>query len=94
MAQGGGDGDGTGMLMNFGVSAPQPAAKRSRINVKAQSVKKHARAEAVRRCSSPVSWSRHCLHACKSICYRGNVTAHLASLVLTCSQCVFYAMLA
>lgn len=45
---GGGDGDGGGMIMNFEVSAPAPTAKKSRMNVKAQSVKKHARAEAVR----------------------------------------------
>lgn len=94
MAQGGGDGDGNSMLMNFEASAPLPTAKRSRMNVKSQSVKKHARAEAVRHCWSPVRWSRHCLHACEGIYYSGNLTAHLASLVISCSRCVSCAMFA
>jgi len=46
MAEDGGDSD--GMMLNFAISSPPPAAKKSRLNVKSQSVKKHARAEAVR----------------------------------------------
>jgi hypothetical protein len=39
--------DDGGMILNFAVSAPQRAAKKGRLNSKAQSFKKLARADAV-----------------------------------------------
>lgn len=44
----GGDSDDGGMMLNFAVSAPKRPAKKGRLNSKAQSFKKIARAEAVR----------------------------------------------